>query len=729
MSNYNNPTMSGIGFNFTTGGYSAPGMDELEIRFGFRPSYQQTADLQAAINVLGLYQDSTYTYLKSCPTYIVGYGSGGIQIIKAPCIYGGIRDLGAYIHGNPEHADLNAYIDAKLPGADVGAYIKGMAADSADIIGDLKGVFEDTMDLEASITGQLFRSTEDLNAYLQSVPPADLSGYLNVISTSDLSANINGNLLTGFADLGAGFSKVFDRGFADLSAYIEGYQIHYEGETDLPANINSIDYTDLTGLIIGWEHKDLAASLKAIPPSDLSAYIRGFAIKDLPASISGEFGPHDLRGYLNAVPSVNLPAYLLGFSGYGVSRDLAAIVAGYFTSDLSAFINSTVPIDLPANLNATGKVGDLPASIYPMVIHLRKVLSVSLLEHTNLHAVINAGCVGSMAHDLSAYLYPLMKRDLSANIIGWKDGVADGVNDLAAYVNASDHLATDYIPVYMYPSSKHTLLKLSFDKDTFYATFDTLNIKFNSFYGSNLAATITGVPQGVDLSANLTVVQQIPYRQAPRHMRIKNREVVLNLTRFEPQWRRVAELFFDDYGSGSPFHYFYVEGGNKVYKIDRSKHWVIRAVGYTRAKEGYNVTRQKIWKKYIFNMSNYSSVDEAVRDLIDRVTFLRREHLSAYINGVLPPHKDLSATMTTTTYNHWVGHLRAAVKTIQRGPQDLTSEINSVLFSGDTSLGATITGAGIYTPATGDSADFEFTSTDAGYTPPADDASDYTFDF
>jgi len=60
-----------------------------------RTSHSDTGDISAAITALenGPYQDETYTYLKRCECYIVGYGVYGVQILKGRCYYGGIRDF------------------------------------------------------------------------------------------------------------------------------------------------------------------------------------------------------------------------------------------------------------------------------------------------------------------------------------------------------------------------------------------------------------------------------------------------------------------------------------------------------------------------------------------------------------------------------------------------------------------------------------------------------------
>ena len=58
------------------------------------------------------------------------------------------------------------------------------------------------------------------------------------------------------------------------------------------------------------------------------------------------------------------------------------------------------------------------------------------------------------------------------------------------------------------------------------------------------------------------------------------------------------------------------------------------------------ISRIKVKKQFVFNLANYNSFDEALNDLIDRVSVSRRADLSAYITTYTYPSKDLSAEMT-----------------------------------------------------------------------------------
>jgi len=109
------------------------------------------------------------------------------------------------------------------------------------------------------------------------------------------------------------------------------------------------------------------------------------------------------------------------------------------------------------------------------------------------------------------------------------------------------------------------------------------------------------------------------------------------------------------------FCYFYVSGANKVYRIDRDRHWVVWAKSYEEEEDSF-IERKMVRHKYLFKMSDYNSVDEAVRDLIDKVSYYRKVNLSAYIDGGLPIHTDLSGSITPFIKYSWIKYLYGNIK-------------------------------------------------------------------
>lgn len=644
---YIKPPANNMPFRFTSSGYVPPSGSGM--RYGFGPT--STANLQAAINVL------SEDYVKECPTYTVAYG-GKIQVIQLPCVYSGYRHLSAYIYGNPEHTDLGAYIKAVVGQGDLGAYIKGVTSTYADLPALLYGVPPvdlpaqlhgwDAKDLGAILTGELFKST------------ADLQAVLNVIEVSDLPAEIEGEFLKGQLDLGAKILKVFSRGYINLGAYISSEFIPF----DLPAELNTISISNLPAFVgIAFQGtKNLQAYINDIQVGNLLASVHGWATEDLPAILIGGYGPYDIQAYINGTGGYkDLSAYVKGMLETEVPYDLQGVIEGWYSTNLGASISLIYPVDLNAYIFATGKIVDLPASIVPRVIYLKQAIRVALLEHLDLSAMVNSSCFGSASINLGAYVYPLMKYDLRGVIFGWHVNIYSNVKDLVACINAGVVEVEDKIIIRFVPQPlKYTILRIKFSVEPSYRVFDTLRILFSSYYIDNLPATIVGTLESLDLPAYVKAVFDWNYSELPPYVNPKTHEIVIDFDEdWHENWRRFVEIFFDFTGD-SPYHYFYVSGANKVYRVDRARHWVVRAKSYKRVSG--MIERGNVRRKYIFKMSDYANVDEAVRDLIDRVSTYRRYDLGAYINaGVFCPHLNLGASIYPIVKYSWVKHLSASI--------------------------------------------------------------------
>lgn len=596
------PTISGGIFNFTVGGYVPPTFSGSVYKFGTDAS----SDLGATVSGV----------LASGFANLSAYTKSAIQAYK---------NLGASVYG--------------IPPANLSAQIHGF----------------DTRDLPATLHGW---KTENLLAYVCGYPPVDLPAYVYGYPPIDLPASITGEWWHGTANLGAEIYKIWQRGYKDLSAVLYGWAIK-----DLSAEINSVYKTDLPAIIQSTTISDLAAYLSAIDPINLPASIHGWATEDLQAILIGGYGPNDLQASIVGTGGYkNLSAYIRSMIETEVPYDLQGIVEGYhsFDVDLNAYIFATGQIaDLIAYITATGQIADLPASIIPRVIHLKQAIRVALLEHLDLGAMINSSCFASGSINLGAYVYPLMKADLRAVIFGWHVNIYSNVADLAAVINVGVLGVEDKLPIsFVVQPLKYTILRIKFATKP-YRVFDTLRILFGSYYTANLPAIVTGVLESVNLPAYIKAVFDWNYSELPPYVNPKTHEIVIDFdANGYENWRRFVEIFFDFTGD-SPYHYFYVSGADKVYRVDRDRHWVVRAKSYKRVSG--MIERRSVRRKYIFKMSDYANVDEAVRDLIDRVSTYRRSDLGAYINaGVFCPHLNLGASINPVVKYSWVKHLHAS---------------------------------------------------------------------
>jgi hypothetical protein len=681
MADYSKPNFNNLPFRFTSEGYSAPNFSNIHFSFGaLTPSYQQTADLQAAINVMGLYQETTYSYLKECPTIVVGYVDGVPQILQLPCVYGGIRDLGALLSVLPPNVDLPAYIKAVSDYENLIAYIKIVTAASENLPGYLFSI--EPEDLPAHLSGWDLKNLPailggwahaNFPACLYVVPPSDLLAYLNVIEIRNLPATLNGIWLQSQSDLGAYFHNIFAGGVLNLTGYLHGWTHAY-----LPAVLNVMQYRDLPATVGPIRISNLSASIAIVLGIDLSASLYGWASKDLPAYLVGSFGPGDLRAYIAGVGPKDLSATIDPIKGMAMPFDLRAYLDGSSPEDLRAIIGVIAAANLIGTINVTGGSLDLLASILPKTILIRKAISISLMEHLDLKAMVNYRCLSSMSSNLSAYLYPLMKKDLRAQITGWFGGTSDNVSDLTAFINVGDIFVQDIDTVRYVPESsryKYSILKLNFSSyDSGYIVFNTFNIAYSTKYIQNLPASINPVLTNKDLSAYVNPTFDWNYTELPPWIIPKTREVVINTEKLENQWSKFVEIMFDNQ-TDNDYHYFYVEGSGQVYRVDRTKHWTVWVKSFVEDDDSM-LDRGNVRVKYGFDMSNYNTVDEAIRDLIDRVSAYRKINLSASINAVIANYLNLKAQINPLVIYSWSKNLTTSLTPVT--PADLGTTITGV---------------------------------------------------
>ncbi len=561
----------------------------------------------------------------------------------------------------------------------------------------LKPVFQQTADLQAiidavvpkdlsaSITGVSLSNVKNLPSSVLGYPPVDLGGYTKIFTEAvknlgaftsavlpvDLAASLIGILFKGTADLNAILatiqpedlpSSIFGVAPVDLPAFIQSM-----GTFDLPAILNIFDKKDLPAAIkiFATNTKNLSAIIDVTLLNNLPASIHGFATRDLGAILTAVFGPGDIQATITGTGGFKeLGIFVRGMIATQAPIDLPASLIGTFSFDITALINSISPSDLGALITATGQAVDLPATIIPKVIFVSIALQIALLEHKNLRAMVNSSCFGSDHINLTAYIRSIEKLDLRAIVYGLYVDTSQSFTDLAMYINTETHAVEDRIPLTFFgeDNNKFTQLHIRFSatEGELYKVFDTIDVIYGKVVTANLGATITGILQSVDLGATVTPIFDFNYTNLPHNISPRTREVVIDFSpKWRENWRRFVEIFFDYTGSDS-YHYFYVSGADQVYRVDRTRHWTIWGKSYDVVADSM-IERRNTRSKFIFKMSNYSTVDEAVRDLIDRAAAYRRVDFPASIIPVLPPLGDLGASITPDIVYKWSKNLHVSV--------------------------------------------------------------------
>jgi len=651
MAGYKPPSSKGMPFEFTDTGYAKPTYSPTNANF--KPDYS-TVDLKSAIQVLGVYQESTYTYKKHCPTYVVGYSPYGVQIIKGPCVYGGIRDLGVFIDAKPKkqgYSNLGAFLKRiqgqgsydlgslikSYENLNLGANIHGFAIRNLSAVVKMHppenlnahlNVFQHTYtdlpssvygwqasDLHAYLTGVVF---EDLPASIYGIPPRNLPAYLKVwpedylyVSVHgwdklDLSARIHGKP---YSDLN---SYIGAHPWVSITARIKGWM--REATTDLPGYIRAFQHRELSAYIFSYKFKNLGVIIYPIPYVPLQGIIHGWQEAYLGGILNGKDYPYNLTSSIIASGGLkNLSANIKSYVDIDVHRDLPIFIHSWKAVDLSSYIYAETVGILYASLFVSGASRDISASIRPKMIRLTTVLGMITLNSRNISAMINVSCLYSKFSDLFAYIKTVFKDDIGVYIKGLKEYSSSNIG-----ASVGERLVGK------------TLDRLPFTitiKSAGAQTYDRFPIYFKLFEsGLNLGANIVATPAYLDLGATI----QSAYIRNYSFKYQKSKEKVYKPREFERglELSKVVEFTFRD----AVKEYVYISQGDKAFALDFLEKWAMNVKGFSPINKRLGTKRKLFRAAVLYDIRKYKDIDEAVRDMIEFVTGEPKVDLGARIN-------------------------------------------------------------------------------------------------
>lgn len=518
------------------------------------------------------------------------------------------QDLPANLHGW-EESDLQAIIGMHLP-VDLLTCLNVFSQDIKNLPANIHGW--QIKDLLATLRGVV---TEDLPAYLFSVPPKDLPAYLKVWPQEDLPANLHG---WGSKDLNATISWNVKRDlpavigahpWKNLGIILRGWA--REAIADLPAYLRAFLYEDMSAVIRATYFEDLPAYLYGIPSKNLPAHLHGWDTKDLPAILVGGYGPNDIQAYINAYNRpVDLPVSIIGRIGIEIPRNLVGVVSSWCSKDLGLHMNPIPSINLNAYLVSSGDSSNLHAYIYPKMINLTTIVSVTTMEHLDLAAVINL-CGASGHSNLRSYIRCMYLKDLGASIEG--KVYPNYVANLGAKIGYADsYFNIDRLPLTVSVASGYTIE-------------DKLPLYINIFVQqADLTSYITGTPMYSSLGASLTAT----WLREHEFENYKHKEMVYDLDRTgRINWNEVVELVFDTIVDD----YFYIEAAQRVHKMDKYARWVLEMSSYVPENTDTGVRRKLHRMKKLYDLTRFNNIDEAMRFAINYVTEYNYGNLSALI--------------------------------------------------------------------------------------------------
>lgn len=665
---YTPPSSTQLPFVFTAGGYTAPSG---ELLFEYTSKVSSFNNLNSAIQVMQLYHDETYTYVKSCPKYVVGYSGGIVQIMKGRCVFGGIRDLWSSIVGIVALSqtddlqsiikvmrsgifDLSANISMHLP-EDIKYSIKPVHEVVTNFPSLIRGwqqsdlystiLMHPPKDLESSLFVKRTATDNldmfihawqvkdlqvhidrvfpfDLQITLSPILPANLSAYLKTRYVADLGSNLKG---WGIKDLSAYIDIIFaydlnvkihgrDDMFGDLYFRIKGRAI--EVQRFLSASLRGFVGKDLNASLIPTYISNLLGYVFPVLPKDISANIYAWHVHDLQFTLNGQRSRWDLLASI--FPNNNLSmlgATICSRLGTKVPLNLSASIHSWYTSYLTSTIGIIASGNLQAILIPFGYSANLSSSIYPKMIRLTTIIKVATMEHKDLSAMINSFCVYTNHKNLTASLHTIYKSDLSSYVKVLKYSYKPF--SLSATVGYADTI------------TQVDKYKISFTVvEGSMTTFDRYTIGLNVFSSVKyLSSYIRGIMQSVSLGASIKAELLEEYNFG----KIANTEPVIQLS-YDGIFKGSAmvELSFKSLVRD----YYYSTDGDQAWKTDRLDQWILDLTSYLPRNIVSGLRRRLHKSKKLYDLKRFSSIDEAMRHAIVYVTEFPQSSLSSSVNCI-----------------------------------------------------------------------------------------------
>ena len=255
------------------------------------------------------------------------------------------------------------------------------------------------------------------------------------------------------------------------------------------------DHINLTASITSevhhWGTVDLTANISITTPTDITAYIRGFSFKNLPSFI---WGIPLLHAYIHSYSrdSSDLHGFLRGF--YRGDKDLKASLHSYITEDITANVNSILPVNLSGYLK-----------VWPYANLTANLQSYHISD-------LNAISGGHFPKDLPALISAYDIRSISAIINGWS---RENTIDLSANIKPDFHFnLTAAIPKYFYKGT------LTLGAAVIGMPMYLLHASLVGWDERNLTSNITGVYDNTFLHASINATGQLAYLQGSIYSRL-----------------------------------------------------------------------------------------------------------------------------------------------------------------------------------------------------------------
>ena len=464
-------------------------------------------------------------------------------------------------------------------------------------------------DLHASIVGNPF-STYDMHAFIRPslVNYSGINAAVNVVTKV---IHIN-KIPINFVNLSNIYAYISAfSGYRELSGFISGWK---SAETSTPAGSGWVYVSSTIKFYLGTNNGLFIPDkiVRAIRPDrfsntsnfpDLWGYLRGWEQSDIQALISVQ-------------PYSNIYAYLVG-QDLSHLKTLQAFIQPFSTVSLGAVLNASGSYkDMVASLSVSGASVDMAVSIKPYLKVLGyRIIPVETKPFLDLRAVLNpiAACgYYSTYTSLGAFIRTTIRPE--------------GGADLLAYINSLSHVLDINASIVGRKITRIKMMNFMFRAQNRYSYAISATIVGKALSMSYLTASIVPLHHMSDFYATIT-----PYYPSTtftvKMKPIDTIKVYKTINQNAYLYKSLSLAFaskVDSYVYDSIQRSLYVIGDNR---------WALNLSELSETGRFFdkNVNDRE---RRIDDISEYDSIDEAIRAAIEWLSELRRFDLNATISAV-----------------------------------------------------------------------------------------------
>jgi len=313
------------------------------------------------------------------------------------------------------------------------------------------------------------------------------------------------------------------------------------------------------------------------------------------------------------------------------------------------------------------------------------------MEYLDLGAVISLQpCYNQGIADLGARMIIFQKHDLIATIYGL-GALGVNIRDLGAVIAVGDYIydkdAVDDLSITFTTYAE----ALALDDlpitwfDMMVSSTDELGVCFVPGGGckipANLLAAIIGHNPNLDLAAYINGVVQAPYIFGDPIFGPWDVDTLFTapyVYNSRVLWERLVQISF----FSQVYDYFYQSVSSSLWKDDDTEKWTLNVASWLE-EETYLRDRTSLREKVVGDVTEFESVDEAIRYAIDWVISFPTRDLGAQIQPIIPPHKDLAGRINP--FKVYSSSANLIANTVPFHPRDLGARMRIIDYWADMS--------------------------------------------